>query len=160
MPDTFEFKLNGTPVRVTADGDRKLLWVLRSDLGLTGSKLGCARGFCGACTVLRDNTAVRSCLVSLKSVQGRGIVTIEGLARNGDLHPVQKAFIDHRAFQCGYCTPGMVLQAYSLLLKNPQPTVEEILKGMDGNLCRCAGYGRIVQAIQAAAEEMRGGTKR
>jgi aerobic-type carbon monoxide dehydrogenase small subunit (CoxS/CutS family) len=159
MPETFDFELNGKPVQVTADGDRKLLWVLRSDLGLTGPKLGCGSGYCGACTVLRDNAAVRSCVVPLRWARGRKIVTIEGLAPNGNLHPLQRAFIEHSAFQCGYCTPGMILRAYSLLLKNPRPTFEEIVEGMDGNLCRCSAYARIVPAIQAAAEEMRGGTK-
>jgi len=159
MPETFDFELNGKPVRVTADGDRKLLWVLRSDLGLTGPKLGCGSGYCGACTVLRDNAAVRSCVVPLRWARGRKIVTIEGLAPNGNLHPLQRAFIEHSAFQCGYCTPGMILRAYSLLLKNPRPTFEEIVQDMNGNLCRCSAYARIVPAIQAAAEEMRGRTK-
>jgi aerobic-type carbon monoxide dehydrogenase small subunit (CoxS/CutS family) len=157
MPATVQFTLNGRPHSVTADGNRKLLWVLRSDLGLTGSKYGCGQGHCGACTVLVDREPVRSCVLPLKAVQGKDVLTIEGLARDGALHPLQKAFIEHHAFQCGFCTPGMLLRAYSLLAKNPRPTPADIVAGMDGNLCRCATYIRIVRAIQAAAEEMRGG---
>lgn len=156
MKETIRFKLNDKPVELTGDSDRMLLWVLRSDLGLTGSKYGCGEGFCGACTVLVDKKAVRSCQLPIKDVKGKEVLTIEGLAKNGDLHPLQKAFIEHDALQCGFCTPGMILNAYSLLLKNPQPSRREILQDMEDNLCRCGSYQRIVQAIQSAAKEMKG----
>jgi aerobic-type carbon monoxide dehydrogenase small subunit (CoxS/CutS family) len=157
VEETIQFKLNGTPVSFAVDGDRKLLWVLRADRGLTGTKYGCGKGVCGACTVLVDNEPVRSCVHTVRAVQGKEVLTIEGLARNGSLHPLQKAFIEHHAFQCGFCTPGMILRAYGLLLKNPQPTPSDIVNGMDGNLCRCATYARIIRAIQSAAVEMQGG---
>lgn len=159
MKEVIQFKLNGKPVRLSTDGERMLLWVIRSDLSLTGTKCGCGEGFCGACTVLVDKEAVRSCQFPLKNVKGKEVLTIEGLATNGDLHPLQKTFIQHDALQCGFCTPGMILQAYSLLLKNPRPTREEILQSMDENLCRCGSHTRIVQAIQTAANEMRGGKR-
>ena len=155
MIETLSFKLNGEPMELTLDGDRTLLWVLRTDLGLTGTKFGCGEGICGACTVLVDNEPVRSCQTSVKDVNGKEVITIEGLARNGDLHPLQKAFVSHDALQCGFCTPGMILNAYSLLMKNPNPTRQEIIESMDDNLCRCGSYGRIIQAIQTAASEMR-----
>ena len=147
--------LNGKPVRLTGDRERMLLWALRSDLSLTGAKYGCGEGYCGACTVLVNKEAVRSCQFPLKDVEGKEVLTIEGLAKNGDLHLLQKAFIEHDALQCGYCTPGMILSAYSLLLKNPQPSRQEIIQGMEENLCRCGAHTRIVQAIQAAAKEMK-----
>ena len=156
MKETIRFKLNNKPVELTGDSDRMLLWVLRSDLSLTGCKYGCGEGFCGACTVLVDKNAVRSCQLPIKDVKGKEVLTIEGLAKNGDLHPLQKAFIEHDALQCGFCTPGMILNAYSLLLKNPQPSRREILQDMEDNLCRCGSYQRIVQAIQSAAKEMKG----
>ncbi len=156
MNETIHFKLNGKPVRLTGDRERMLLWALRTDLSLTGAKYGCGEGYCGACTVLVNKEAVRSCQFPLKDVEGKEILTIEGLAKNGDLHPLQKAFIEHDALQCGFCTPGMILNAYSLLLKNPQPSRQEILQGMEENLCRCGSYQRIVQAIQSAAKEMKG----
>lgn len=156
MEETIQFKLNGRPVRMTVDGERRLLWVLRSDLELTGCKYGCGEGDCGACTVLLDGEPVRSCRVPIKKVQGREVVTIEGLAGNGSLHPVQKAFMEHDALQCGFCTPGMILQAVGLLRKNPQPSRAEILKEMDRNFCRCGAHTRIVRAVQSAALEMRG----
>ena len=136
--------------------DRTLLWVLRSDLGLTGPKHGCGIGACGACTVLLNNEAVRSCQVPVTDVKGKEVLTIEGLANKGRLHPLQQAFVDHNALQCGFCTPGMILTAYSLLLKKPAPTEADIIDGMEENLCRCGGYQRIVQAIQSAAKQMRG----
>jgi len=147
--------LNGKPVRLTGDRERMLLWALRSDLSLTGAKYGCGEGYCGACTVLVNKEAVRSCQFPLKDVEGKEVLTIEGLAKNGDLHLLQKAFIEHDALQCGFCTPGMILNAYSLLLKNPQPSRQEIIQGMEENLCRCGAHTRIVQAIQAAAKEMK-----
>jgi aerobic-type carbon monoxide dehydrogenase small subunit (CoxS/CutS family) len=157
MNESIHFKLNGKPVRMTVDGERMLLWVLRADLGVTGPKYGCGEGLCGACTVLVDNQAVLSCQTPIREVNGKEVITIEGLAQNGELHPLQKAFIKHDALQCGFCTPGMILKAYSLLRENPQPTREEIIRGMDGNLCRCGSHMRIVEAIQTAAREMKGG---
>ncbi|NIM90632.1 MAG: 2Fe-2S iron-sulfur cluster binding domain-containing protein [Candidatus Aminicenantes bacterium] len=157
MSKTIRFKLNGQAKSLTVDRERMLLWVLRTDFGLTGTKFGCGEGCCGACTVLVNNEAVRSCQLPVKDVDGKKVTTIEGLAKNGDLHPLQKAFIKHDALQCGYCTPGMILNAYDLLIKNSRPTLKEIKDGMDENLCRCASYQRIVQAIQDAAREMRGG---
>ncbi len=158
MAEVIRFTLNGKPTAVTADGDRMLLWVLRSDLGLTGPKYGCGEGQCGACTVLLDGEAVRSCVTPLSAVQGKGVTTIEGLAQNGTLHPLQKAFMEHDALQCGYCTPGMILTAYSLLRRTPRPSYQQIVEGMEGNLCRCGAHTRIIAAIQAAAMEMGGGS--
>jgi aerobic-type carbon monoxide dehydrogenase small subunit (CoxS/CutS family) len=157
MTETISFKLNGKPVSVNTDGERTLLWVLRTDLALTGTKFGCGIAQCGACTVLVDNRAVRSCVFPVKDIDGREILTIEGLSGNSRLHPLQNAFIKYDALQCGYCTPGMILNAYSLLLKNPRMTRAEIVQGMEGNLCRCGAHTRIIQAIEAAAEEMKGG---
>ena len=156
MVETLSFKLNDKPMELTLDGDRSLLWVLRTDLGLTGTKFGCGEGLCGSCTVLVDNEPVRSCQLAAKNVNGKEVITIEGLAKNGKLHPLQEAFMSHDALQCGFCTPGMILNAYALLLKNPNPTRQEIIEDMDGNLCRCGSYGRIIQAIETAAEEMKG----
>ena len=156
MIETIQFTLNGKPVKVTTDSDRKLLWVLRTDLSLTGSKYGCGVGICGACTVLMNNEAVRSCQLSLKSVKSAKITTIEGLAKNGKLHPLQKAFMEYDAMQCGYCTSGMILEAYSYLSKHPNPTYSEIVNNMNEHLCRCGAYKRIIEAIQSAAQEMRG----
>ncbi len=158
MEATYRFKLNGSPVSVTADGERMLLWVLRTDLGLTGTKYGCGENQCGTCTVLVDREAVRSCQFPLKGASGKEIVTIEGLERDGRLHPLQKAFIAHGAFQCGFCTSGMILNAYGLLLKNPKPSRSQIVEGMEDNLCRCGTYARVIDAIQEAAAEMRGGS--
>jgi len=150
MERTISFRLNGKPTRVTADDQRMLLWVLRSDLGLTGTKFGCGEGLCGACTVLLDGQAVRSCATPVKDVAGKQVLTIEGLGE-GRLHAVQQAFLNHHAFQCGYCTPGMILTAYALLQKTPHPTREQIISHMDDNLCRCGAHVRIVAAIQEAA---------
>ncbi len=151
MQRTISFTLNGKPTRVVADDERMLLWVLRYDLGLTGTKYGCGEGLCGACTVIVDTQAVRSCATPLKDVAGRSVLTIEGLEQGGQLHPVQQAFLKHHAFQCGYCTSGMILTAYALLQKTPQPTTAEIIKHMDANLCRCGSHVRMVKAIQEAA---------
>lgn len=156
MKEQLQFTLNGTPVRLTVDTDRALLWVLRTDLELTGTKFGCGEGYCGACTVLINNEATRSCLTPLKNVRGKEVVTIEGLAHKKALHPLQKAFIKHDALQCGYCTSGMILNAYSLLRKNPRPSRADIVKGMEDNLCRCGAHNRIIEAIQTAALEMGG----
>jgi aerobic-type carbon monoxide dehydrogenase small subunit (CoxS/CutS family) len=156
MMETIEFRLNRKPARLTVDGERKLLWVLRTDLGLTGTKYGCGEGVCGACTVLVNGKAVRSCQIPVREVAGREVLTIEGLAEDGRLHPLQKAFIEHGAFQCGYCTSGMILNAWALLTEKPRPTEAEIIEGMNDNLCRCGAHTRIVRAIQAAAREMKG----
>jgi carbon-monoxide dehydrogenase small subunit len=159
MKDTLRFKLNGKAVSLEVDPSRSLLWVLRYDLGLTGSKYGCGEGFCGACTVLIDRKAVRSCLLQMKDVAGKEVTTIEGLEQNGKLHPLQKAFVEHDALQCGYCTPGMIMNAYGLLLNNPRPSRQQIIEQMDGNLCRCGAHTRIIQAIESAANLMAGGAR-
>jgi aerobic-type carbon monoxide dehydrogenase small subunit (CoxS/CutS family) len=157
MTETIQFKVNDQPVTVRVNADRMLLWVLRTDLGLTGPKYGCGQEQCGACTVLVNNVAVLSCQTPIKEINGKEVVTIEGLAKAGKLHPIQKAFIMHDALQCGFCTSGMILKAHSLLLKTPQPSREDIIKAMNGNLCRCGSHLRVIQAIQTAAKEMKGG---
>lgn len=157
MEENVRFKLNGKPTTVTVDGDRALLWVLRTDLGLTGTKYGCGESLCGACTVLVNNEAVRSCQTAVRDVRGKDVLTIEGLAKGATLHPLQRAFMQHDALQCGYCTPGMIMNAYAFLRKNPQPSTADIIQGMDDNLCRCGAHNRIIRAIQVAAKEMRGG---
>jgi aerobic-type carbon monoxide dehydrogenase small subunit (CoxS/CutS family) len=160
MVESISFKLNGKSMSLSVDSEQMLLWVLRTDLGLTGAKYGCGAGLCGACTVLVDNKAVRSCRFPMKGVEGKDVLTIEGLTKDGGLHPLQEAFIKHDALQCGFCTPGMILNAYSLLLENPQPSEAQIIESMDHNLCRCGAHTRIVQAIQSAAGEMKGALKR
>jgi aerobic-type carbon monoxide dehydrogenase small subunit (CoxS/CutS family) len=157
MEETIQFTLNGKPIKLTVDSNRKLLWILRTDLELTGTKYGCGEGYCGTCTVLINNEAVRSCQTIIKEVNGKEVVTIEGLVQNGDLHPVQKAFVEHDALQCGFCTPGMILNAVSLLEENPQPSYSEIIDGMENNLCRCGSHKRIVEAIQDVANSINGG---
>jgi nicotinate dehydrogenase subunit A len=157
MTETIQFMLNGKPVSLTVDSERMLLWVLRTDLGLTGTKFGCGESLCGACTVVVDNTAVRSCQTPVKNVKGRDVVTIEGLMKDGNLHPLQKAFMEHDALQCGYCTPGMIMNAYSVIRRHPKPSTADIIDGMNDNLCRCGAHNRIVQAIQSAAGEVEGG---
>ncbi len=152
MDEMIRFTLNGKPASITVDSSRKLLWVLRTDFGLTGTKYGCGENYCGACTVLVDDAAVRSCQMTMKDVAGRDVVTIEGLEKDGKLHPVQRAFMEHDALQCGYCTPGMIMNIYSLLKKYPHPTSEQIAAEMDDNLCRCGAHNRIVRAIASAAE--------
>ncbi|MBE3125392.1 MAG: (2Fe-2S)-binding protein [Acidobacteria bacterium] len=156
MDKTIRFKLNGKEVRVESPPERMLLWVLRTDLGHTGTKCGCGEGFCGACTVLVDGKPTFSCQFPLAKAEGRSVLTIEGLARGGRLHPLQQAFIDHGALQCGYCTPGMILQAYGLFLRKPNPTEAEIADALEGNLCRCGSYNRIIAAVQTAAKAMKG----
>lgn len=156
MRDTIGFRLNGETVSLAVDPDRFLLWVLRHDLDLTGSKYGCGEGLCGACTVVVDRRAVRSCRLQVKAIEGKEVTTIEGLAKNGDLHPLQKAFVEHDALQCGYCIPGIIMNAYSLLLSTPQPSRNQIVRQMEGNLCRCGAHKRIIQAIQTTAKEMAG----
>ena len=157
MVETIDAKINHKSVSLKVDGERRLLWVLRADLGITGPKYGCGAGICGACTVLVNDRAVRSCQLPVKEIRGKSVVTIEGLARNGTLHPLQKAFVEHDALQCGFCTPGMILTAYSFLKENPEPSESDIIRGMDDNLCRCTSYVRIVKAIQSAAVVMRAG---
>ncbi len=156
MNETISFTLNGKPVSVTTDNQRMLLWVLRTDLGLTGTKYGCGKAMCGACTVIVNDRAVQSCMTTIRSVKGKNVITIEGLSKNGKLHPIQEAFVKHDALQCGFCTPGMIMNAYSLLLRNPEPTREEIIEGMENNLCRCGAHTRIIQAIETAAQQMKG----
>jgi nicotinate dehydrogenase subunit A len=151
MRRTISFTLNGKPAHLDADDERNLLWVLRYDLGLTGTKFGCGEGLCGACTVMIDNAAVRSCTMLLRDVDGKSVLTIEGLEHEGKLHPLQQALLRRNAFQCGYCAPGIIMSAYALLQKTPRPTFEQILKHMDDNLCRCGSHTRVVEAIQEAA---------
>ena len=151
MAKTISFTLNGRKLSVEADGTRMLAYVLRSDLGLTGTKIGCGEGLCGACTVLVDGEAVRSCSTPLASVAGRTVLTIEGLELSGALHPMQEAFLLHNAFQCGFCTPGMILSAHALLKKTPKPDQRQVAEALDGNLCRCGAHVRILAAVEAAA---------
>jgi aerobic-type carbon monoxide dehydrogenase small subunit (CoxS/CutS family) len=157
MEKTISFNLNGRKADLLIDPTQTLLWVLRNQFGLTGTKYGCGMGFCGACTVLIDNEPVRSCTLSIGEVSGKAVVTIEGLEKDGQLHPVQKAFIEHDALQCGFCTPGMIMNATGLLLKNPAPSIEDIKVGMEDNLCRCGAHKRIIEAVQTASVEMKGG---
>ena len=158
--ETIDLKINRKPVRLEVDGERMLLWVLRTDLGLTGTKYGCGQGHCGACTVVVDGKAVRSCLTPVNAVRGKEVLTIEGLAVKSRLHPLQNAFVEHDALQCGFCTSGMIMNAYGLLRENPRPSEADIIRGMEGNLCRCSSYNRVVAAVQDAARVMRSGRKR
>ncbi len=148
---TFRFTVNGKPATVTSDPERPLLDVLREDLGLTGTKYGCGEGQCRACLVLLDGRAAMSCVTPVRSAAGKRITTIEGLATNGRLHPVQQAFVEEGAVQCGYCTPGMVLSAVTVLERYPRPTDAQIVEGMNGNICRCCGYPRIIAAVRRAS---------
>ncbi|MEX2089975.1 MAG: (2Fe-2S)-binding protein [Bacteroidota bacterium] len=157
MMETIRFTLNNKPVTLTVESDRLLLWVLRTDLSLTGTKYGCGVGLCGSCTVLVDKKAVRSCHTTIGDIKGKEVLTIEGLATDGVLHPVQKAFVDHDALQCGYCTPGMILTACSLLHENPHPSSTDIIRELDANLCRCGAHTRILEAVHAASKELKGG---
>jgi aerobic-type carbon monoxide dehydrogenase small subunit (CoxS/CutS family) len=157
MREKISFTLNDKPVTLEVEGDRKLLWVIRTELGLTGTKYGCGEGLCGACTVLVDNEAMKSCQVRIRDVAGSRVTTIEGLVKGGKLHPIQKAFIDHDAMQCGFCTSGMIMKAHHLLKENVNVKKEEIVKAMDGNLCRCGAHPRIIDAIVDAAKIMKKG---
>jgi aerobic-type carbon monoxide dehydrogenase small subunit (CoxS/CutS family) len=148
MREIIEFKLNGKAMKLDVEAERMLLWVLRTDLGLTGTKFGCGESLCGACTVVVDKAPVRSCQLPIKDVRGKEVITIEGLARNGRLHPLQERFVELGALQCGFCTPGMIMSAYALLLKKPKPSRAEIIEAMDDNLCRCGAHKRIIQAIE------------
>ncbi len=153
MPRAVSLTLNGKPVRLETDEKRTLLWVLRTDLGLTGTKYGCGAGLCGSCTVVVDGKVVRSCRATLAEVEGRHVTTIEGLAKDGKLHPIQQAFVDHGGFQCGYCTPGMIMNAYGLLLADPHPSREKVQDAMEANLCRCSAYKRILEAIESVSRK-------
>ena len=146
--------VNGTVHEIEVDPQQSLLHVLRDMLGLTGSKIGCAEGQCGVCTVLVDNQPLRSCVVPVGAIIDRPVLTIEGLAHNGELHPLQQAFLDQDALQCSYCTPGMIMTGVALLQQHPQPTTDQIIEFMQGNLCRCGTYPRITRAIQQAAAEL------
>ncbi len=157
MTETIAFRLNGKPVQIDVDPERSLLWVLRTDLGLTGTKFGCGANQCGACTVLVNGEAVRSCNETIGSVRGREVVTVEGLEQEGRLHPLQEAFMAHDALQCGFCTPGMILTAHDLLRRHPSPTRDQVIAGMNQNLCRCGAHPRIVDAILDAAAALRKG---
>ncbi len=152
---TVQFELNGKSVSVTADESEPLLWVIRQQLGLTGTKFGCGEGFCGSCTVIMNGEAVRSCTLPAVNAAGSMVLTIEGLSKNGELHPLQEEFVKNDALQCGFCTPGMIMNAYGLLLQNPEPTREEVIIGMDENLCRCGAHGRIIESIQKAGLQMK-----
>jgi aerobic-type carbon monoxide dehydrogenase small subunit (CoxS/CutS family) len=152
-----ELVVNQTHYRLQVDPNSLLLWVLRDELELTGSKYGCGEGHCGACTVLIDGAPVRSCITPVSKVEGKEITTIEGLAQNGRLHPLQEAFIQADAMQCGYCTPGMILSGVGLLKKTPHPSEPDIRRALEGNLCRCGTYPRIVAAMQMAEKAMNGG---
>ena len=155
MIKKIQFELNGKKIELEVDSDQTLLWVLRSGLNLTGTKYGCGEGYCGACTVLIDNAAVRSCSTKMNEVAGKKVVTIEGLADGDKLHPVQKAFVKHDALQCGYCTPGMIMNATGLIYQNPNLSKDDIIWGMEDNLCRCGAHNRIIDAVQTAAAEMK-----
>ena len=148
------FSVNGKAVEINTDPGRTLLSVLREDLKLKSPKEACGQGDCGACVVLLNGKAVNSCLVLIAQVEGAEVLTIEGLAENGELHPLQQNFIDNWAFQCGYCTSGMLMSVYGLLRKNPQPSRDEIKTALAGNLCRCTGYEEIIEAVEQTAEEL------
>jgi aerobic-type carbon monoxide dehydrogenase small subunit (CoxS/CutS family) len=151
MLKVIELQINGSKRRIEAEAERSLLSVLRDDLDLTGAKYGCGEGQCGACTVLIDGQPARSCIARVGALAGKQITTIEGLAQNGRLHPLQEAFIEAGAMQCGYCIPGMIMSGAGLLKKNPNPAEPEIVRAMEGNVCRCGTYPRIVAAIRRAA---------
>ena len=151
MKRPIRFRVNGKPVTLNTEEDRSLVWVLRNDLELTGTKYGCGDGICGACTVAVDREAQRSCQLTLAGVEGKSVTTIEGLEKDGKLHPLQQAFVDHGALQCGFCTSGMIMNAYGLLQKDKKPSTDKIVREMDENLCRCGAHNRIVAAIEEAS---------
>ncbi|RPJ01848.1 MAG: (2Fe-2S)-binding protein [Candidatus Aminicenantes bacterium] len=151
MDKTIRFKLNGKEVAVETSPERMLLWVLRTDLEHTGTKYGCGEGYCGFCTVIVDGQPERSCRLPLAKVEGKSVVTIEGLSKGSLLHPLQQAFVDNGALQCGYCTPGMIMEAYALLLRKPNPTEAEIADALEGNLCRCGTHKRVIAAVRQAS---------
>jgi aerobic-type carbon monoxide dehydrogenase small subunit (CoxS/CutS family) len=151
MSELIKFKLNGKNVTMDVDGERMLLWVLRTDLELTGTKYGCGEGHCGACTLIINGKAERSCSTPMKDVDGNEVLTIEGLSKNGKLHPLQKAFAEHDALQCGYCTPGMIMNAYDLVTGKPALSRQEIADGMENNYCRCGAHKRIIDAVHSVS---------
>jgi carbon-monoxide dehydrogenase small subunit len=155
MEQNIQFTLNGKPAELKTDPGRSLLWVLRGDLALTGTKYGCGEGLCGACAVLVEDRVQRACTLSIGDVAGKRVTTIEGLATDGQLHPVQQAFIDHDALQCGYCTPGMIVTAAGLLAQNPRAKAADVVAGLENNLCRCGAHRRIVAAVQAVTDQGR-----
>jgi aerobic-type carbon monoxide dehydrogenase small subunit (CoxS/CutS family) len=152
---TVSFTLNGKPTQVTTDDTRMLLWVLRDDLNLTGTKFGCGMTVCGSCTVVVGKQAVRACATALKDVDGKSVTTIEGLMQNDKLHPIQEAFVKHAALQCGYCTPGMIMGAYALLLNNPRAARADMVNELEGHACRCGAHVRILAALEDAAAAMK-----
>lgn len=157
MKQKISFNLNGQPVSLETEPERPLLWVLRGDLKLTGTKYGCGQGYCGVCTVLVDGEPVRSCQLEVSRVNNRKVLTIEGLTRDDKLHPLQEAFLKHEAFQCGFCTSGMILEALALLQKNLKPNRQQIINALEDHLCRCGAHPRVLQAIETAAGIVRGG---
>ncbi len=157
MKQKISFVLNGSPAQIETDPARRVLDVLREDIGLTGTKEGCGQGECGACSIIVDGVVKLSCLMTAAQLEGRQAVTIEGIAAGGVLHPVQQAFIEYGAVQCGFCTPGMVVSAVNFLDGNPAPTREQVREALSGNLCRCTGYQKIVDAVEGAAKKMREG---
>ena len=159
MARVSELQVNGKAVRIDAEGERSLLSVLRDDLDLTGAKYGCGEGECGACTVLIDGAPRRSCRLSVGEIARREITTVESLEKDGKLHPVQEAFLKEDALQCGYCTCGMIMTAYALLQRTGNPSENEIVRALNGNVCRCGTYQRIVAAVKAAAVAMKGGAR-
>jgi aerobic-type carbon monoxide dehydrogenase small subunit (CoxS/CutS family) len=159
MASTTEVHVNGTRRQIDADPERSLLSILRDELDLTGSKYGCGEGRCGACTVLIDGKATRSCVTILGDCEGKQIITIEGLERDGKLHPLQETFLEVGAMQCGYCTAGMIMSGVALLAKNAEPTVPDIVRSIEGNICRCGTYARITQAIRQAGTVLKGAAR-
>ena len=159
MPAITSLGVNGTKHRLETDPERSLLSVLRDDLDLTGCKYGCGEGRCGACTVLIDGKPTRSCVTPLGDCDGKEITTIEGLEHDGKLHPLQETFMEVGAMQCGYCTPGMILAGVALLARNQSPSPQDVIRVMDGNICRCGTYGRIILAVQKAGQALKGGAK-
>lgn len=160
MIETIQFELNGKPATLTLDPNTILSYAIRNDLKLTGTKIGCGTGFCGACTVILDGEPVRSCMLPVSDVAGKKLMTIEGLEKNGQLHPIQQAFLQHDGMQCGFCTPGMIMKIYGLLIVNPAPTEEQVLEALSENFCRCSAYKQIIEAVQTAGKLMqKGGVK-
>jgi len=157
MKQLIKLRVNGESYEVAVEPRKLLVDVLRDNLGLTGTKKACDFGNCGSCTVLMDGKSILSCLILAIEAQGKDILTVEGMAKDGQFHPLQQAFIDHGAIQCGFCTPGMLLSAKALLDENPQPTTAEVKEALSGNLCRCTGYVKIIEAVEAAAQKMGGG---
>ena len=151
MKQVIQFTLNRDPVRLETEPDRSLLWVLRGDMALTGTKYGCGEGYCGTCTVLVDGQAIRACVTTVQAVAGKTVTTIEGMAKGEQLHPLQQAFIETDALQCGFCTPGMIMAAAGVLSGNPKASEADIVAGLDNNLCRCGAHKRIVEAVQAVS---------